>query len=76
MRRPVLECSLGGTASISYESNELAREDLEQGERFGIPVALIILVALFGTTVAALVPVGLAFACIIVAPGRLRLSHR
>ena len=64
---------IGGTASISYESNELARKDLEQEERFGIPVALIILVALFATIVAALVPVGLAFACIIVALGLVAL---
>ena len=60
---------MGGTASISYESNELAREDLEQGERIGIPVALLILLALFGAVVASLVPVVLAFMCIIVALG-------
>ena len=60
---------MGGTASISYKSNELAREDLEQGERIGIPVALLILLALFGAVVASLVPVVLAFMCIIVALG-------
>ena len=41
--------------------------DLEQGERFGIPVALIILLALFGTVIAALLPIGLAVVAIIVA---------
>ena len=58
-----------GTATISVETNELARHDLEQGERVGVPVALLILVALFGTIVAALVPIGLSVICIIAALG-------
>ena len=45
-----------GRASISYENNELALEDLEQGERVGVPVALLVLLLLFGAVVAALVP--------------------
>ena len=64
---------MGGTASISFESNELAQEDLEQGERFGIPVALIILLALFGAVVAALVPLGLAIVAIVIALGLVSL---
>ena len=59
----------GGRASISFESNELAREDLEQGERFGIPVALIILLLLFGAVAAALVPLVLAVIAIVIALG-------
>ena len=58
-----------GTATISVETNELARHDLEQGERVGVPVALLILVVLFGTIVAALVPIGLSVICIIAALG-------
>ena len=58
-----------GRASISVEQNELALHDLEQGERFGIPVALLILVALFGSLVAALAPVGLAIVAIVIALG-------
>ena len=34
---------IGGDASVAFENNELSARDLEQGERFGIPVALIIL---------------------------------
>ena len=64
---------MGGTASISFESNELALHDLEQGERIGVPVALLILVALFGTIVAALAPIGLAVVAIIVAFGLVAL---
>ena len=60
---------VGGTASISFETNELSQHDLEQGERFGLPVALIILLVLFGTVIAALLPIGLAVFAIIVALG-------
>ena len=64
---------MSGTASISFESNELALHDLEQGERIGVPVALLILVALFGTIVAALALIGLAIVAIIVALGLVAL---
>ncbi len=58
-----------GDASISHEQNELAEKDLRQGERIGIPVALVILVVLFGTIVAVLMPIGLSLIAIIVALG-------
>ncbi len=62
-----------GPASVSYESLEFAQEDLEQGERFGIPVALIILLVLFGAVVAALAPIGLAVVAIAIALGLVAL---
>ena len=62
-----------GPASVSCESLEFAREDLEQGERFGIPVALIILLVLFGAVVAALAPIGLAVVAIAIALGLVAL---
>ncbi len=55
---------LGGEASIAFENNELAEADLQKGERFGIPVALIILLIIFGTALAALLPIVLAIASI------------
>ena len=58
---------IGGASSIDHELNKLSTHDLEQGERFGVPVALLILLALFGTVVAALLPIGLAVVAIIVA---------
>ena len=58
-----------GKASIAYEQNELAEKDLRQGERIGIPVALVILVVLFGTLAAVLMPIGLSIVGIIVALG-------
>ena len=60
---------LGGEASISYENNELSEADLQKGERFAIPVALIILLVIFGTAVAAFLPIGLAIISIAVALG-------
>ncbi len=60
---------LVGDASTAADYNELAESDLRWGERIGVPVALIILLVLFGTVTAALVPVGLSLACIIVALG-------
>ena len=64
---------MSGAASIAFETNELSRHDLEQGERFGLPVALIILLVLFGSVVAALLPIGLAIVAIIVALGLVAL---
>ena len=58
---------IGGDASVAFENNELARHDLEKGERFGVPVALIILLLLFGTVVATMLPLGLAVVDIIIA---------
>ncbi len=58
-----------GDASTAADYNDLAEGDLRWGERIGVPVALVILLVLFGTVTAALVPVGLALACIIVALG-------
>ena len=58
-----------GDASTAHDNNELAENDLRRGERFGIPVALVILVVLFGTIAAALMPVGLSIASIVVALG-------
>ena len=58
---------IGGDASVAFENNELSARDLEQGERFGAPVALLILLTLFGAVVAALLPIGLAIVAIGVA---------
>ena len=58
-----------GDASIAFEQNELAEQDLRQGERIGIPVALIILLVLFGTVAAVFMPIGLSIIGIIVALG-------
>ena len=58
---------IGGDASVAHENNELAEQDLAKGERFGVPVALIVLLVLFGAVVATLLPLGLSIVSIIVA---------
>ena len=58
-----------GDASAAHDNYELSETDLRRGERIGIPVAMIILVVLFGTLVAALAPIGLSIVCIIIALG-------
>ena len=60
---------VGGEASIAWERGELAESDLQKGERFGIPVALIILLIIFGSAVAAALPIGLAIVSIGVSLG-------
>ena len=60
---------VGGEASIDWERAELAESDLQKGERFGIPVALIILLIIFGSAVAAALPIGLAIVSIGVSLG-------
>ncbi len=60
------EVLIVGDVSSRFEQAELSAEDLEQGERFGLPVALLILLVLFGAVVAALIPVGLAIISILV----------
>ncbi len=49
-----------GDATIAFENGELSEADLIAGETIGIPIALLILLVLFGAMVAALVPIGLA----------------
>ena len=56
-----------GGASVAYENNELALHDLERGERFGVPMALVVLLLLFGAVVATMLPLGLAIVSIVTA---------
>ena len=60
---------VAGESSIAFEANEVSAKDIEKGERIGVPMALLILVVLFGTLLAALIPVFLAIISNIVALG-------
>jgi RND superfamily putative drug exporter len=60
---------VAGSSSVDFESNELSEKDIARGEMIGVPVALIILVLLFGALLAAFIPIGLAIVAIIVALG-------
>ena len=66
---PGFRVLITGQATVSQDFEDLAQDGLLKGEVFGIPIAVIILVLVFGAVVAALVPVILAVASILVALG-------
>ena len=63
------EVLIVGESSISAETNELTEQEIRNGEQVGVPVALVILILLFGAVLAALLPLGLAIVGIITALG-------
>jgi putative drug exporter of the RND superfamily len=56
-----------GEATLSRDFTQLSESDLQTGEAIGIPIALLILLVVFGTVVAALVPLVLTIFAIVVA---------
>jgi RND superfamily putative drug exporter len=58
-----------GTLSSDYAYNHVADEDLAKAERVGLPVALIVLVVVFGALIAAGLPILLGIVTIVVATG-------
>ncbi|CAN5526793.1 MMPL family transporter [soil metagenome] len=58
-----------GPSTLSNEFNEIAEEDLRTGESIGVIVALLVLVFVFGTVAAGVIPIVLGVAAIVVALG-------
>ncbi len=58
-----------GEGSVNGEFGALAEETLQRGELFGVSIALVILVVVFGALVAAAVPIMLAIGAIVAAIG-------
>jgi RND superfamily putative drug exporter len=58
-----------GTLSINERYSTIAEEDLVRGELIGVPIALVILVLVFGALVAPLLPLALAVVAIGIALG-------
>ncbi|MDH4280756.1 MAG: MMPL family transporter, partial [Acidimicrobiia bacterium] len=58
-----------GTGSINLAFNDLAEQTLQRGETLGAPIALVVLVLVFGAVVAATLPLALAAISIIAALG-------
>jgi RND superfamily putative drug exporter len=58
---------ISGFASVSEDFNKALEKDLQRSEFGTLPIALIILVLVFGALVAALAPIALSFVAIIVA---------
>jgi putative drug exporter of the RND superfamily len=68
------EASITGDHAVGNDFTTLSQRDLEHGElAFGLPAALVILVLVFASVVAALVPVGMAIVSIVVALGLVAL---
>jgi RND superfamily putative drug exporter len=57
---------VAGQGSIDHDTRAVAQSDLATGESLGIPVALVILLLVFGAAVAAILPVMLAGVAIVV----------
>jgi RND superfamily putative drug exporter len=63
-----LDVTMTGTYTVDRDFMTLSEEDLQNGEiKFGLPAALLILLLVFGTVVAGLVPLLLAVVAIVVA---------
>ena len=59
----------GGDGSVPHAFNETSEKDLQTAEKFGIPIALIILALVFGALVAAGLPMLLGIVSIVIAVG-------
>jgi uncharacterized membrane protein YdfJ with MMPL/SSD domain len=67
---PAFDVAILGDHVANNDFNALSQHDLENGElRYGLPAALVILVAVFGAVVAGVIPLLLAILSIIVALG-------
>jgi RND superfamily putative drug exporter len=71
------ETAITGEFTADHDFTTLSQEDLEKGElEFGLPVALIVLLLVFGAVVAGLIPVLVALVSIVIALGLTRSSGR
>jgi uncharacterized membrane protein YdfJ with MMPL/SSD domain len=62
------EVTVTGQRTVNHDFNKLSEDDLRSGElQFGLPAAVIVLLLVFGTVVAGLVPLLIALPSIIVA---------
>jgi putative drug exporter of the RND superfamily len=72
----VLSAQSFGRITLDEDFSTIAEEDLAQGEAFGVMVALVVLVIVFGAVVAGIVPIAMAIAAITVAMGLVALVGR
>jgi RND superfamily putative drug exporter len=67
---PGVEAAITGELTVDEDFTKLSEEDLQNGELFfGAPAALIVLLLVFGTVVAGVIPLVLAVLSIVVALG-------
>lgn len=68
--RSDLAANISGEWTVGYDFTVVSQHDLEKGEmQFGLPAALVVLLLVFGAVIAALVPLTMAVASIVVAVG-------
>ncbi len=65
-----------GDVTLADEFNTISEEDLARGEKFGLLVAVVILIAVLGTLVAAGLPIIIGFTSIFVAVGMAAIVGR
>src|SRR5919199_6436183 len=71
---PDFAVTITGDQTVDNDSNELSQSDLKHGElRFGAPAALVVLLLVFGSVVAGLIPLLMAIISIVVALGLVAL---
>ena len=67
---PGFSASITGEQTRQHDFNQLSQDDLRSGElRIGLPAALIVLLLVFGTVIAGLVPLLMAIFAIVIALG-------
>ena len=64
---------IAGQGALFADFSEIAEEDLQRGETIGIAIALLILIVVFGSLIAALAPIVMAVFAIAVALGLVSL---
>lgn len=60
-----VEVSVGGPIAVRHEMQSIIQEDLLRAELIALPVTLVLLVMVFGSAVAALLPLGLGIVAIL-----------
>ncbi|MFC4507144.1 MULTISPECIES: MMPL family transporter [Streptomyces] len=64
-RQGELTVRIGGSVAVEHEQQTLIKEDLLRAEAIALPITLLILVIVFGSAVAALLPVGIGVIAIL-----------
>ena len=72
-RSEAFTTQVAGQATLFADFSKIAEEDARKGEGIGMGVALIVLVVVFGAIVAALVPIAMAVAAIVLSLGLVSL---
>ncbi|MEU8027477.1 MMPL family transporter [Streptomyces sp. NPDC049099] len=60
-----VEVKLGGIVAVRHEMQTIIKEDLTRAELIALPITLVLLVMVFGSAVAALLPLGIGIVAIL-----------